>query len=379
MRAALLFTIALLPLLFASQVNLNIVIPKKYLQALSDYSELNQKLWGTPLTCSSLKAYEGEILRGALEQFNKTITNDYKQFANYMDETLKLLSGQLLPPPMQVSKAKLLLGAAQAYLRAIQADVAALENVTQNFHFKYCNATKVTPELLLRVANVNSLTPEEAVQLVNELGKEVNPADCYFQMKLYEILAGLKKWINNEKSMLKELESKVNTFNRVIDNVISDMYGEKAATVLQSLADDLKVYTIAKILNNSIPVVSVPSGTVNERAYVVGKNLYSITRYGFIINVASPYAQSVSVPKNCEGVFEVMNNFLKTMNMNLVNSKYGGINNLASCFSKVMKSELNMSLKRHNMNFAALKKEVQQQQMDLEKVINSYEILLCSR
>jgi hypothetical protein len=366
-------------MVFASQVNLSIVIPKKYLQALNDFSDLDQRLWGTALTCSALKAYEGEMLRGALEQFNKTIVNDYLQFTNYMDTILELLSGQILPPPMQISKAKLLLGAAQAYLRAIQADVAALENVTQTFHFKYCNATNVTPELLLKIANVSSLTPEEAVQLVNKLGKEVNPADCYFQMKLYEILAGLKKWINTEKSMLKELESKISTFNRVVDNVIADMYGEKAATVLQSLSDDLKVYTIAKILNSSIPVVSVPSGTVNERAYIVGKNMYSTARYGFIINVASPYAQSITVPKYCNGVFEVMNNFLKTMNMNLVNSKFGGINKLASCFSAVMKSELNMSLKHHNMNFVALKKEVQQQQMDLENVVNSYEILLCSR
>ncbi|UXD22008.1 hypothetical protein IPA_00790 [Ignicoccus pacificus DSM 13166] len=376
--AVLLLVLVLIPALMASQVNLNIIMPDKYLRELSDLSVLGKELWGTPLTCSVLKAYEGEMLRGALAQFNKTIVNDYLQFAKYMMESYKLMSGRVLPPPVQVTQAKLILGSAQAYLRAIQADVAALENVTQSFDFPECQ-TNATEDTLMKLANVTALSPEEAIEMVNSLkpGK-VNPADCYFMMRLHEILTGLKKWISLKKMQLKELETRVNIYNRVIDGIIADMYAEKAATVLQSLADDLKIYTIAKILNDSLPVIASPEGDVQSMAYTVGKNMYSVTRYGFMISVASPYAQEIQVPEDCQGVFNTMSNFLVTLNVNMVNAKYGGLNKLASCFSIMLKSELNMSLKKHNENFSKLEDQVLQQEANLEKVVNAYKALICS-
>ncbi len=374
----LLLALIYVHLVTAANVDLSIIDSSKYLSELAQISKLEKTLWGTPLTCSALKAYKEEILRGALFQFNRTIIADYLQFAKYIMKTQELMSGRVLPPPVQVTQAKLLLGAAQAYLRAIQADVAALENVTQVFNFPYCE-TSATETTILKIADITKISPEEAVKLVSSLKPKINPADCYFMKRLHEILIGLKKWVATKKMQLKELETRVSVYNRVIDGIIADMYGEKTATVLQSLSDDLKVYTIIRILNASLPVLKTPTGDLWSRAFTIGQNMYSIARYGFVINAASPYAQEVEVPRECNDVFNVTKTFLVTLDMNLINRKYGGLNKLAECFGLMLRAELNVSLRNHNMSFKALKAMTLNQMTDLDNIVKAYEMLTCSR
>jgi hypothetical protein len=363
----------------ASQVNLSLLNPQKFSAELLQLSDVSHQLWGTPLTCSALKMYKAEMLRGVLDAFAANAQHDLRMFIHYMTESYKLMSGAVMPPPMQVSQAKLLLGAANAYLRALQADVAALENVSQAFSFPDCKSNITDSKVILMLANITDMSPEDVVKIAESLKPKANPTDCYFQMKLHALTTALKKWIAEKKMQMKELETRMGVYNRVIDGIIADMYGEKAATVLQSLTDDLKIYTIAKILNSSVPVLSEPEGDVFARAYTIGQNLYNVTRYGFIINVASPYAQTVVVPKECRDVFGVMKNFLLTLNVDMVNSKYGGLNKLAMCFSLVMKSELNMSLRQHSNNFIMLMKQLGAQENELHKIVHSYDVLICMR